>query len=658
MADRFNRIDNTAPVVDVAENQLPETKKSLFDWNRKIITQALPYAIIPIDCIPTLPNTEAILNYDIQVSFRNPAIRKMLNGWRIYTHAYYNRYSDLWEGWNNFITKGRSGTMTLKIPHIATRFSDYTPFTPMSLYNYLGFPSEAIPTTGGSPKLNKYCGVTLAQPKTTPTRLANYENIEISAMKPMMYQRLWRDKYSPKNLLQENKHLFPDNEDHFILSYEADEVTFIEYEQESNMTLATGGVSERQYYTMEEPNIPVRLDCLRFRQFQGDRFTTASPFPEMLRGLAPTMELNVDLSEINLKENSIQLDTQVVDGGTTQGSALIPDIRTTKLKDLPKASNADASSGTTNVYIDESLSGGTYGLLYSKATTGTTLNVVDNYLTNSKALTGTLVDTSGNQIATVKSSVTLSQLRSLEVFTLFAERMARTNGDYNEMIKAQFGYNPKYNNREAIYIGGSYQDIVLNSIYQTSETTSESALGRQVANGNSASYNKLGRFKADDYGMIMVVMSIVPDTIYTTGISKLDTALTMEEQYFPIMNNLSAEPILNQELYVSGDEETDKDVWGYAERFSEWKSRRNHVSGFSELPNTLDEFDSALVMARRFNQTPNYNANFVQGYPSNYSLDGFTSYDEPPFDVAIRQDVSMYYPMPYTTIPQGLGTRA
>ena len=258
----------------------------------------------------------------------------------------------------------------------------------------------------------------------------------------------------------------------------------------------------------------------------------------------------------------------------------------------------------------------------------------------------------------MKAQLTLSKLRSLEVFTIFAERMARTNGDYNEMIKAQFGYNPKSNNREAIYIGGSFQDIVLNSIYQTSESTETSALGQQVAQGISSSYNKLGNFHANDYGFIMVVMSIVPDTIYTTGLSKLDTALTFEDQYFPIMNNLNAEPILNKELFVSGNKEKDNDLWGYAERFSEYKSRRNHVSGFSELPNTIDEYDSALIMARRFSETPQYNADFVTGYPENYSLDGFTSKDEPPFDVAIRQDVNVMYPMPYVTIPQGLGTRA
>lgn len=638
--NRFERIDNTAPIVDVAENTTPETSKSTFDLNRKIVTQALPYAIIPIDCIPTLPNTEAFLNYDVQVTFRNPAVRKMLNGWRVYLHAYYNRNQDLWEGWNNFITKGRSGNISLKIPHLATRINGNSPFTPMSLYNYLGYPSEYIPMVSkqGEPKitLDKTTGVRCANTKessqhNTPTGLAHYENTEITALKAVMYQKLWRDKYSPKNLLQDNKNLFPDNEDHFILSYNADEVRVIDYENEDKNI--TGNTDDKTYYTLDDPEKEVRIDCLRFRQFQGDRFTTASPFPEMLRGDIPNMELNIDVSDLSTKLKIDTVTTEDLTNGNKSNNKLYEKTN--------RASHAEANSGTTNFY---QANDGNY--------------IIPRFSPNEHNNNVYLTSSGTEENAKIKSSITLSQLRSLEVFTIFAERMARTNGDYNEMIKAQFGYNPKTNNREAIYIGGSFQDIVLNSIYQTSESTDESKLGQQVAQGISASYNKLGHFKADDYGYIMVVMSIVPDTIYTTGISKLDTALTFEEQYFPIMNNLSAEPILNKELYVSGNEEKDNDLWGYAERFSEWKSRRNRASGFSELPSNLDEYDSALIMARRFNETPEYNADFVTGYPTNYSLDGFTSSEEPPFDVAIRQDINVMYPMPYVTIPQGLGTRA
>ena len=111
-------------------------------------------------------------------------------------------------------------------------------------------------------------------------------------------------------------------------------------------------------------------------------------------------------------------------------------------------------------------------------------------------------------------------------------------------------------------------------------------------------------------------------------------------------------------MYVSGTSADDENLYGYAERFSEYKARRNKVTGFSSLDSTDDEYDSALIMARKFSSTQNLNAHFVTGTPDNVNLNCFASTEEPPFDFAIIQDVRAKLPMPYITVPQGLGTEA
>lgn len=631
MANRFERVDNTAPVVDVAENEKPKVEWSTFDENCKMVGQALPYAIIPIDVIETLVGSKVYLNYDVEVQFRNPTQRKLLNGFRVYLHSWYNRKSDLWEGWENFITKGRSGKINLKIPHIQQRLIERgvpnTPFTPMSLYDYLGYAPENFK------QLNKYCGMRPVDITENKTGLADYSNIEITALKPMMYQKLWADKYAPKNLLQNNKNLYPDNKEHFILSYNANVVGRIKYEEEEMPAVPYDLWNKNEYIGLNSDQGNIRIDCLRFRQFTGDRFTTASPFEDMLRGEKPTLEMSINAENLTVTMPATKVDLiDMANGNYSQYYQL-------QKQELYKRND----------------------LLY---TTGNTQEIDGEYLKTpdmGRDLTtqlGTPTQTVSLNNGTIQSSITLSQLRSLEVFTLFAERMARTNGDYNEMIKAHFGINPHSNDKEAIYIGGSYQDILQNSIFQTSESTTESMLGRQVSTGISAAYNKIGEFTAPDHGYIMTVMMIVPDTVYVQGVHKNDTALTVEEQYYPIFNNLSAEAILNKELFVTGNRQIDNDIFGNAERFSEWKSRRSRVCGFSQLKNNQDEYDSALVMARRFSKTPNLNAEFVTGYPDNVSLASFAAEDEPPFDFVIRKDVTINHPMPYITIPKGLGTGA
>lgn len=667
---RFERVDNTAPVTDVSKNIDADVKYSNFDLSNKKIGQALPYAIIPIDYINTVPNTTVWLNYDVQITFRNPTMRKMLNGWRVYIHSYYNRNSDLWEGWNNFITKGRRGDMgNMKIPHIQTRIpgkngAKWTPFTPMSLYDYLEYaPEDCIKSAktvegvttyyedytknvvGRLAQLTTSDGETDSPNTHTSTQLADYSNIEINALKAMMYQRLWRDKYSNKNLLQNNTKLFPANEEHFILSYNANAVGKIDYEKEEITALADNTPNNADNYIGIDNSNPgdmdIRLDCIRYRQFMGDRFTSASPFNEMMRDNVEGLKLTIDgsdlTSNVKIPESTIVGELYGYRYGTGGTGTIAVNSNIT-------LQNQSASTPGTSSEPSEVLLKG--------------VNSSNNMRVRAKAwqdipLEATISGT------TITSAISLSDLRSLEVFTIFSERMGRTNGDYNEMIQSQFNHNPRLSDREAIYIGGSFQDIVSNSIYQTSETTagSETQLGSQVAQGISASYNKIGEFTADDYGIIMTVMCIVPETIYVNGIDRKETALTMEEQYFPIMNNLSAEAILNRELYVSGTEATDTDAWGWAERFSEYKSRQNKVCGLSQLGN-LSVYDSNLVMARRFNTTPELNASFVTGVPENYELNTFASADEAPFDFAIRSDCNVRYPMPYVTIPGGLSTRA
>ena len=622
------------------KTQQPPVKYSMFDLTQKEIGQALPYALIPIDVIHTLPNSTYWLNYDVQIQFRNPTIRKLMNGFRVYLHSYYNRNSDLWEGWNNFITKGREGlgstNVPLEIPHLKTRYSSgvrTTPFTPMSLYDYLGYPPEYIPNANGTMELDKYTGLkhadlsnTVGDFSATETKLARYDSAKINALPAMMYQKLWRDKYSPQNLIQNNKEWFPNNEDHFILSYDASEVSIISYGNENynNFTTneKTGTVSIENQTTGYTGK--ARIDQLRFRQFQGDRFTTASPFADMLRGTAPNIELSIDSSNltINLTKDNTSLYFQKSDS-TTEYTSVLGYFNNNQADNLETYLSP---SETTNWDAGQ-------GYFYTK---------------------GTNIPVNGTSIA---STIKLKDLRALEVFTIFAERMARSKGMYNDLIYSQYGYNPEAQTREAIYIGGSYQDIVQNSIFQTTNEEN-SPLGTQAGQGISASYNKIGKFHSKDYGIIMTILSIVPETIYTTGINKLDTGITFEDMYYPIMNNLSAEPILKKEIYASGDTTTDENLWGYAERFEEYKSRRNRVKGFSQLPSDKDRYDSALVMARRFSVTQNLNANWVTGIPSNVSLESFASTNEPPFDYNIIKDVRAKLPMPYITIPQGLGTRA
>ena len=51
---------------------------------------------------------------------------------------------------------------------------------------------------------------------------------------------------------------------------------------------------------------------------------------------------------------------------------------------------------------------------------------------------------------------------------------------------------------------------------------------------------------------------------------------------------------------MTGNPAVDNDVFAYEDRYAEYKSRPNRVSGFMSLTSSVARFDSAKIMARRF----------------------------------------------------------
>ena len=132
----------TSPALSALLNKFASMPRSSFDETRTKDLDIAPYAIVPIECFPMLPNSEAYLQYDVQAITKNPMIKRMFSNATIELRTYYCRNSDLWEGWNNFVTKGRSGKLNMRIPtlnflHTGTDTKVRTTSFPYSPYHYM-----------------------------------------------------------------------------------------------------------------------------------------------------------------------------------------------------------------------------------------------------------------------------------------------------------------------------------------------------------------------------------------------------------------------------------------------------------------------------------------------------------------------------------------
>lgn len=674
MANRFQRLDNQAPAQSQLNASKPDVSRSAFDFSTVHSGNTLLYALTPVDCFDVVPNEDLSISMANYLEFRNPSVRPLLNGFRVYFHAYYNRLVDLWEGAKNFLDTGRSGQISLNRPNLIYHISNsgYTvnACTPMSLLNFLGLPVEAYQASSGTsmrtPLRQFQCSF------NAPSTGAQASNISVAvgsspdffpADCAFAYQRNWRDYYSNKNLLQNNKLWFPDNEDHFILSYSCTDAVCISYENEdfsstsgdnrlkSQMTNLLGFDYDSGNYSSSvtpEPNNPLstaassiaasirqspNLSGLKFRQFKGDRFTTALPFPDLIRGDIPALTSNGTFTF------------------TLSGlSVSIPQMNVQRTD----AYNSDTISNANNYLYVAHTSSEAGDIVVSHAASP----AMQSGETGRLVVASNSASVSGTGSASTQNIISISQndIRALETFTVFKERMARTNGDYNEMIQAQYGVNPHTHNRQGTYIGGFYQDFNLNVVTQTSESSDSSPLGSQsgVMSSNGAGY--IGNFHVPDFGWIQIYMSIVHDVMYTQGVPRMFSKKVQTDMYFPIFNNLAPQAILNKELFVSGVTATDNDVFAYEDRYAEYKSRTNRVSGFMSLSHSSAAYDAARVMSRRFTSTPSLNSLFVSGVPENVDMEVFTVVDEPPFDFSCGISVRRVFPGPYTAVPGSLSS--
>lgn len=627
---RYDRLDNSSPAVQTLKASEKNVPRSAFDLSHIVSGQALFGALIPVLCEETVPGQEFDINVFSQISFRNPSIRPLLNGCKVQFHAFYNDVTDLWEGAKNYYDTGRSGKINLSKPNVVVdktyNGEEVSSVTPLSLSDYFGIPIHYIANKSKTPPLWQFGGLSRTADNTSDITEVNKLPDYINALPFMAYQRNWRDYFANKNVLQTDKLWFPDNEDHFILSYNCTDACVIDYENENlqkssnpdnsifmSLRSAVNKVNSTNTFvtslqcspTGVSGNLSPVLSAIKFRQFRGDRFTTASPFPDFIRGDEPALATGEEWARL------------VLSRGT----------------EFPITNDVKTSANSVHGLAVGWVTSQNKASLFTK----------DNDIADVGSPIG---------IKTVGPRITAADINAMNIITAFKTKMGMTNGDYNEMIKSQFGYSPNVHDRKGTYIGGFSSTIDFSSVSQTSESTSNSPLGTRSGQCFSNGQGRIGHFRAPNFGYVSVYMSIIPDTYYCQGMPKMFSKQYQKQEYFPILNGLAPDAILNKELFISGDTSVDNDVFAYCEKFEEFKSRRNRVCAFSSLNHDTALFDSALVMKRYFDKTPEFNHRFLTMTPENLDMDVFYFNNEPPFDFSVGFDLTSIAPIPYKSIPK------
>ena len=627
---------NTSKYMTDLLNEFIKMPKGVFNLNRRKIQDVTPYAITPIESWEMLPNSDVYLKYDIQMLSKSPTLKRMLSGMNAELRVYKINYNDCWEGWNNFITKGRSGKVSKSIPYVdlSLNSADVTtslPYNPMECLRHAPSVFLADGGTGGINKFtfDKNVGVQLTSTlqssgKTginTLSTLKSSTAMRVNALPYVLYNKIVKE-YQNSNLLQNNPHWYPENENHDqILPYSSTgAVTTSDYD---NPTKAFVSGTSRVLCdavntgTDDSPSYESYpwLNVLQFSQRKGDYFNTGSPFPDLIRGDVPTLEtVNQYINWDNVFPDSVLNIPDTAISSVKIGSKQDPNVPTFKYyrlygEDGEGNYNQDKTTAIKNAFSEATISG---------------------------------------------INFSMANWRYLATMTVLRERLALTDGSYNELIKSMFGHNPKWHNHNAIYCGGTRQPIVFSEVVNTAESAN-APLGDVAGRAVSSSNHDVIHVHSDDYGCFMTVLVITPDEYYSQGVDKMWSRLDNAQQYMPILNNLSPDATLNKELFVSGNNSTDEDVFNHQERFAYYKSRRNEVSGLLGLAVSKIGDLGTWVMQRLFAGTPDFNAEFNRGVMTDNEKAVFATTNQAEFNCVIGSNMRFIAPIPEDSRPSDMG---
>ena len=638
--------------------------RSKFDFGRLNLFTSDIGMIVPVDVFPTLPNEDFDLSCQYKIDWR-PLIVPTLTSYKAKVHYYYCPNEYLWSGWETFASKGRSGNQILSIPKLklsqlvgpaaasqptmsgltdpnfSTDDGTYLPYVPHSLISYMvgccGYNTVIETNEDGSVAegfINDHY-LPFGYPGNG-VKLTGYHAVDTNILPFIMYQKIFRSNYLDPNLYDngvvEQPVWFPVDIDssHWRANYGATNIfgTYNEFFVPDTITSNPSSPVANFVPIADDSNsgvsgdTAVNLTQLRYSMFTDDMFTTALPF--LQRGPQTPLDLDVIDSVI---ENVVNGDGAYISGNPALAYRAQDD-------NLPSPNRSTGNlevNSNGSIVIDGSISSTMHLVRISGELKGVSV---------SSSLTG------------AKVTLTAQRFRDLMAVSVWQERNALTNGSYGQFIKVHFGSYPDNNWCEPIYIGGTTSVFNVSAVLQTSESN-KTPLGNPAGIGGSSGSQSIGHFRSPDYGFIMVLLTVIPDTVYVQSNEHWQFEETPSDLYSPEFEKLSYQAIQNK-MIASGFGE-DNDLFGYMNRYVYLKQRDTIARGMFSLPSEVDAYYHSYVQSRIFKDTPKLSQQFVTVYPPNIDRSMLAYPGEPCFLCQFYSGVEKVSPLSYVSQPNTFG---
>lgn len=215
---------------------------------------------------------------------------------------------------------------------------------------------------------------------------------------------------------------------------------------------------------------------------------------------------------------------------------------------------------------------------------------------------------------TEATAQTINTIRTAFQMQRLLERNARGGTRYTELVYSHFRVrSPDARLQRPEYLGGGSVPIQINPVAQQSATSitggatplgNLAGVGTGVAQGHGFSYS------ATEHGWIIGLVNVRADLTYQQGVHRMWNRSTKYDLFWPVFSHLGEQAVTRKEIYFRNLAAEDNLVFGYQERWAEYRYMPSRVSSLfrSTAAGTIDPWH----LAERFTSAPTLSATFIQ----------------------------------------------
>lgn len=252
------------------------------------------------------------------------------------------------------------------------------------------------------------------------------------------------------------------------------------------------------------------------------------------------------------------------------------------------------------------------------------------------------------------SGVAINTLRQAWLIQMLLERDARGGTRYTEIVRSHFGVtSPDARLQRPEYIGGGSSPMNITPVAQTVPNTGESWVTATLGGAGTSVGQHRASYASTEHGFIIGLINVRSEISYSQGLHRMWTRSTRYDYYWPSLAGLGEQAVLRKELYCTGVTADDDQVFGYQERFHEYRTRVSEVVGLfrPKASGNIDEWH----LSQEFSTPPTLGQTFIEDSPpmSRVLAAGAATGQQYLADILIRREAVR--PVPMFGTPAAIG---